>query len=141
MRQTQQDLQNEGEILAIAASKWGSVGVKLPEGGKYRLDAVLLDGSDIKAWVEIKDYSKPFIGLNIPKYLEGMLIAQMTGITFLFIIRLDGRVGYIKLHDGLVACEPPRYQYAGGTPKGREPLPDDVEPMAMFTKESFKWIN
>jgi len=147
VRETARDKEKELETLTKFCAQFGSTPRKLAsiysseQSRKYRIDAVMLDGNEIKAWVEVKNYSRSgFLGLNIVKYKEGTDLAKLTGIPFLMVISIAGRIGWIKLHDGLVFCIPPQYKMAGGTPKGKEPLHDDIEPMAMFSEDLIRWI-
>jgi len=142
MRETSNDLAMEKEILDAVCFKWHCGWRKLGNGGKYRVDAVLQEGPEIRAWVEVKDYSSPkFIGMNIPKYMEGVALAKVTGCTFMLLIRVAGRIGYIRLHDGLDTLAPPKFIVTGGTPAGKTPLPDDIEPMAMFDQTVVRWMD
>ena len=141
MRETEDDLRAEREILTDLAIRWRCNWRKLGNGGKYRIDAVLEREREIMMWVEVKDYSHDrFVGMNIPKYMEGCQLAALTGHPFYQIIRVDGRLGIVRIHDGLTSMAPPKYMIAGGTPVGREPLPDDIEPMAMFDKSLIRWL-
>ena len=141
-RETNQDLRNEAEILQYLADWSKSNWHKLGNGGKYRIDSVLYrDGAPV-AWVEVKDYKRNlFLGLNVPKYLEGCNLAQTTELPFLLVFRHEGKIGYIKVHGGGAwsDCEA-TLKMAGGTPAGREALKDDIEPCYMFNKKDVEWI-
>ena len=148
LRETAADLQAEAEILDLYCSRYGFSWRKLGNGGKYRIDAVITDGDVVCAWVEVKDYRnrKPYLGLNVPKFMEGVQLSQFTGLPFLLILRhtLDQgdeqivRLGALNLcengmqRDGLLVM-------AGGTPPGRQPLPDDIEPMYRFHLADVCW--
>jgi len=134
MRERPSDLENEREILNLFCAKWGCQWVKLGNGGKYRIDAALKQGDQLKAFVEVKDYSGNFCGMNLPKYIEGCELAQWTGVPFLFVMRRGDVISHMKLHDGLTTMIPPAFRVTGGTPAGRAPLPDDIEPMAIFDR-------
>jgi hypothetical protein len=147
MRETAANQEKELETLTVFCNRFGSTPRKLAsiyssnQSRKYRIDAVILNGSEIKAWAEVKNYSKSgFLGLNIVKYKEGTDLARLTGLPFLMVVSIAGKVGWLKLHDGLVFCAPPDYKLAGGTPRGQEPLHDDIEPMAMFSEDFVQWI-
>ena len=69
-RETQDDLDAEAEILDYIAKKSDCEWRKLGNGGKYRIDAVMHNGGDVRAWFEVKDYKRGlFLGLNVPKYI------------------------------------------------------------------------
>jgi len=142
MRETAEDLSNEAEILDQFAAQFMCGWRKLGSGGKYRIDAILHKNNAMKAWVEVKDYeSGLFLGLNIPKYQEGMTLARDTEIPFLFVFRHEGRIGYIKVHEGgaWADCKVD-IKMGGGTPPGRDPLPDDIEPLAFFSQDEVIWL-
>jgi hypothetical protein len=141
MRETQQDLANEAEILDAFCKKFKMKWVKLGNGGKYRIDAVLFKGEDPKAWAEVKDYKRTlFLGLNAPKYIEGCELANMSRLPFLMVFRHEKKIGYVVVHNGAWPECDFELKMAGGTPKGREPLPDDIEPIYLFSKSQIKWL-
>lgn len=140
-RETQEDLDNEAEILNHACDYFKCRWSKLGLGGKYRIDAVLHREKSPVAWAEVKDYKRSlFLGLNVPKYMEGCRIAKVSGLPFLMIVRHERLVSYLILHNGSIETQEKRLLMAGGTPKGREALPDDVEPMFMFDQKNLKQI-
>lgn len=141
-RETQDDLNAEAEILDYIAKKSDCEWRKLGNGGKYRIDAVMHSGGDVRAWFEVKDYKRSlFLGLNVPKYIEGCNLATATAIPFIFGFRYEGKVGIIKIHGGGPFEDvSPQLRMAGGTPKGRKPNPDDVEPMYMFSEDDVRWM-
>ena len=143
MRETQDDLHAEAEILDYIAEQAGYRWKKLGNGGKYRIDAVMFDGHQPKAWIEVKDYKRGlYLGLNVPKHNEGCELAQTTAIPFIFGFRHNGRIGVIKVHGGGAYSDlTPELRMAGGTPKGRAPLPDDYEPMYMFNETDVRWLS
>jgi hypothetical protein len=142
MRETDADLAKEAEILDHLSSKWKCEWCKLGNGGKYRIDAVLHRGPKIVAWVEVKAHGTSFVGLNIPKYQEGMTLARDTEAPFVFAFSRDSKIGWIKVHGGGAWSDvTPNLRMAGGTPKGRKPLPDDIEPMMMFNETDISWMD
>jgi hypothetical protein len=140
MRETTEDLANEAEICEFFASKWKCEWRKLGNGGKYRIDAVLHRGKDIKVFVEAKAHKTSFMGLNLPKYMEMCELGIETGLPVYFLIRRNDEYGFIPVWDKTWKGVTPTLEMTGGTPPGREPLPDDVEPMMMFTDEDVTWI-
>lgn len=142
-RETGDDLVAEAEILDVIAQSGGFEWNKLGNGSKYRIDAVLHRNNKPEAWIEIKDYKKRlFLGLNVPKFIEGCELAQTTAIPFIFGFRHDGRIGVIKVHGGGAYSDlTPELRMAGGTPKGRTPLPDDYEPMYLFNETDVRWLS
>lgn len=141
MRETAQDLINEADILDTFCEDFDLQWAKLGNGGKYRIDAVLFRDTTIKAWVEVKDYKRRlFLGLNAAKYKEGCDLAILSKIPFLLIFRYESRVGYVVAHNGTEFDCSVELRMAGGTPKGREPLPDDFEPIFIFSKKQIKWL-
>lgn len=142
MRETAKDLENEAEILDHFAKTFRCNWHKLGNGGKYRIDAVLYRDAEVAAWAEVKDYKKRlFLGLNVPKYLEGCNLAQNTGKPFFLLFRYEQKIGFIKVHSGGAwnDCEA-TLGMAGGTPSGRQRLKDDVEPCYMFRKNEVQWL-
>lgn len=141
-RETSDDLHAEAEILDHIAAQSNCEWRKLGNGGKYRIDAVMHRGSEVKAWFEVKDYKRGlFLGLNVPKYIEGCNLATVTAIPFVFGFRHEGRIGIIKIHSGGPFEDlTPELRMAGGTPQGRKPNPDDVEPMYMFSHKDVRWM-
>lgn len=143
LRETQQDLSNEAEILDDFAKTFKCNWHKLGNGGKYRIDAVLYRDGEVAAWAEVKDYKKSlFLGLNVPKYLEGCNLAQETGKPFFLIFRHNTQIGFAKVHGGGAwsDCDA-ELKIAGGTQAGRKALPDDIEPMYMIDKNQVRWLD
>lgn len=142
LRETPQDLKREAEILDALCHKFKCDWKKLGNGGKYRIDAVLHRGAVVDAFAEVKDYKTALhLYMNVPKYLEGMRIAEATQKPFLFIVRYQGKIGYIKAHGGGAWSDvQANVIMGGGTPPGRKPNPDDVEPLMQFNPMDIKWI-
>lgn len=141
LRETKQDLSNEADILDAFCKHFKLEWSKLGNGGKYRIDAVLFKGQDPRAWAEVKDYKRSlFLGLNAPKFIEGCELANMSNIPFLLLFRHEGEIGYLVVHNGAWPEADHTLKMAGGTPKGREPLPDDIEPIYVFSKSQVKWL-
>jgi len=141
MRETQSDLKNEADILGRFCQSMKCEWAKLGNGGKYRIDSVLFRGNIPVAWVEVKDYKAGlFLGLNVPKYIEGCELSNYTQIPFFLLFRHEGEIGYLKIHNGAWPHAEARLLMAGGTPKGRQPLPDDVEPMFLFDDSQVEWL-
>ncbi len=143
LRETSEDLKAEAEILNYIGEATGYDWQKLGNGGKYRIDAVMHQDAEPKAWIEVKDYKKGlYLGLNVPKHMEGCKLAEVTAIPFIFGFRHEGRIGLIKVHGGGAYSDlNPTLRMAGGTPAGRAPNPDDYEPMYMFDKGDVRWLS
>ena len=146
MRETKEDLKHEGmlantmaEILYAKASK---------AHAKYRIDGWFHQNKNLIGWFECKWYSqghKAFAMLNVPKFKELVDLAELTGKPSYFLMRekqgpdVPGRMGYILIHDGKkIQCQY-ECKIAGGTPPGRKPLPDDVEPLIIFSYSEIVW--
>lgn len=142
LRETPEDLKREGEILDALCRKFNCQWKKLGNGGKYRIDAVLYRNRDIAAFVEVKDYKTGLhLYMNVQKYIEGVRIAEATQKPFLLVIRHQGKVGYIKVHGGGAWADvQPNVIMGGGTPPGRQPNPDDIEPLMQFDSIDINWI-
>ena len=142
LRETPEDLKNEAEILDALCQKFSCQWRKLGNGGKYRIDAVLYRKTGVGGFAEVKDYkNKLHLLMNIPKYVEGTRLAEVTEKPFIFVFRHQGKVGYIKVHGGGAWSDiKPELVMAGGTPPGREPNPDDIEPLFKFKPEDVIWI-
>lgn len=142
MRETPEDLEREASILDELCHNFKCGWKKLGNGGKYRIDAVIFRGENIAAFAEVKHYPKRLhLLMNVAKYIEGVRIAEVTGKPFLFIVRHEDRVGYIKVHSGGPYSDiQADIIMGGGTPPGREPNPDDVEPLMRFNPVDVIWI-
>ena len=140
MRETAADLEREAAVLDHFAAQWNCEWRKLGNGGKYRIDAVLYRKKEIKAFVEVKCHAKAFIGLNLPKYQEMISIGQTTFLPVYFLIKRGDAFGYINVWDYTWEGAKPVLRMAGGTPPGRQPLPDDIEPMMMFSDDDVIWL-
>lgn len=142
-RETEDDLRKEAGLLDHFCKMRDIEWKKLGNGAKYRIDAVLLKGKDVVGWAEVKNYDAGlFLGLNVQKYIEGCALAQETEKPFLFIFSHNRRVGYLKVHGGGAYSDlEKRLKYCGGTPKGRMPLPDDIEPMFLFDEKDVRWLS
>lgn len=142
LRETPEDLKREADILDEVCQKFKCSWKKLGNGGKYRIDAVMFRGKDVKAFAEVKHYvSRLHLLMNVPKYNEGFRLAEITGKPFLFIVKHEDRVGYIKVHSGgPFADVQAEVIMGGGTPPGREPNPDDIEPLMKFNSSDVIWV-
>ena len=140
MRETQEDLAQEAAILDAFCSEWRCTWRKLGNGGKYRIDAVLERNGEVVAWAEVKSHGGSFAGLNVPKYMEMYHLGQLTGVPAFFLLSRGGRLGYITVWDQVWVGAEPTLKVTGGTPAGRKPLPDDIEPMMMFKDSDIKWV-
>jgi hypothetical protein len=140
LRETPADLKREAAVLDAFAEKWKCSWRKLGNGGKYRIDAVMYRGKDVMAFVEVKCHATSFVGLNVPKYMEMINLGQTTAIPCYFLIKRGDQYGYVSVWDHVWKGSSPKLRMAGGTPPGREPLPDDVEPMMMFSDSDITWV-
>jgi hypothetical protein len=77
--------------------------------------------------------------LNVPKYAELINLSEMTGLPSYFVFREQGKWGYIVLHTGSNKAATFSVIQTGGTPKGRTPNPDDIEPLIKFDKSCIQW--
>ena len=142
MRETDGDLKKEVRILKRTAHHFGMEWFSFPSNqGKYRIDGYLYEGNMIRYWVECKWLSgEGFKSLNVPKYVEGCGLARETSCPFLYVFRAPGKLGYITVHSGVWSDAGAQFLLAGGTPPGRDPNWDDIEPMAMFNNAPITWI-
>jgi len=141
MRETPEDRKKEHKILAVMAKEFECTYQKVETLGKYKIDAWLHTGSNVKAWVECKWLGKEgFYGVHVPKYIEGCRLSITAGIPFIYAFRVPGKVGYIVVHNGTEEAFSPKFTRCGGTEEGREKKWDDIEPMMMFPARHIKWV-
>lgn len=150
MRETKADKSHEERLLIAMARHLGCTHKQSPNLKKYRLDGWFHNGAepdsrgDMLGWAECKwygDNKKAFCALNVPKYMEMVNLSQTTMLPSYFIFRENNRFGYIVVHDGLMHRAKFKVSQAGGTAKGRQPNPDDIEPLIMFDKSEIIWGN
>ena len=150
MRETNEDKDNQTVILDTLSAHLKCQYTQVETLGKYKIDGWLHSGknTNVLGFVECKWYGKiGFYGLNLPKYIEGCLLAQYARVPFYYAIRVPGgdgrnRFGFITLHDGLWSpSDPVSITHTGGTQKGRQPNWDDVEPMVMLNKDDIQDIS
>jgi hypothetical protein len=141
LRETEQDLINEAMVLDHFANKYGAKWTKLGNGAKYRIDAAYQRDGKVVAWAEVKVYKtkSPFLGVNVPKMIEGCQLALFTGKPFFLLFHHNQRFGMVKISDGEQVLSSPKLRIAGGTPPGRKPLGDDIEPMFKYSELDIKW--
>lgn len=135
MRETPEDKQREGLILAALAKYAKRDFQQVMTLGKYKIDGWLLQGNEVKAWAECKWLTKTgFYGLNVPKFIEGCQLAKYTHIPFIYAFRDPEGYGYIMVHDATWPVASTTFRLAGGTQAGRSPNWDDIEPMMLFNE-------
>lgn len=113
-----------------------------PSSGKYRIDGCVLVDRFVMGWVEAKWYpgKSGFCALNVPKFDELIRLSETSCKPSYFVYRIEGRCGFIKLHDGFNLTFEPVVQLAGGTPDHRAANDDDIEPLVMLPKEKTEWV-
>lgn len=148
MRETVEDRAREARLLGAMAKHLCCSFTQCQNLTKYRIDGWFYlprsEGDlrgEILGWAECKWYGdgkSAFCALNVPKYDELIRLSSLTGKPSYFIFREQGRWGYIVVQDGDLKT-PFKLVQTGGTPKGREPNPDDIEPLIMFDKDYIYW--
>jgi|TARA_R110000803_G_scaffold195240_1_gene258430 hypothetical protein len=148
LRETEDDLKHEGTLAKAMASLLFCTASKAH--AKYRIDGWFHQGNELKGFFECKWYTdnkKAFAMLNIPKFKELIDLSEITKKSSFLLVReklkkdVGGRWGYIELHNGKEVCCKYECKIAGGTPPGRKPLPDDVEPLIVFDYKEINWVN
>ena len=149
MRETAQDKVREEKLLRIMSEHLGCHYWQNPNLIKYRLDGWFykpkFEGDNKGSMVgcaECKWYGDgktAFCALNVPKYAELINLSEMTGLPSYFVFREQGKWGYIVLHTGSNKAATFSVIQTGGTPKGRTPNPDDIEPLIKFDKSCIQW--
>lgn len=143
LRETKQDKRNELKLIKAFANLTSLNYQQNMTHTKYRIDGWLYDNNkSVKAWLECKwygDNKKAYLAMNPPKFKELVLLSMITGVKSYFIIREHGRWGYIKIHSGNEITAKYSTVIAGGTPKGRKPNPDDIEPLIKFDYSQVRW--
>jgi hypothetical protein len=149
LRETAQDRTREKKLLRIMSEHLGCSFWQNPNLVKYRLDGWFYNESyngsckgDMIGWAECKwygDNKTAFCALNVPKYMELINISSLTKLPSYFIFREQGRWGYLILHNGVQTIAEFTVVQTGGTPKGRPPNPDDIEPLIKFDKSYVQW--
>ena len=141
-RENSEDLEREAAILDWVGKRKRWQWRKLGNGGKYRIDACFHQAEQMFAWVEVKAHGGSFCGMNVPKYIEGCNLSSWTEKPFYFIFSREDKIGVINVWEHGMPTISPVLQVTGGTPPGRDPLPDDIEPMMMFNDNHVKaWID
>jgi hypothetical protein len=143
MRETPQDKQRELKLIRAFAKLLNLNYQQNMTHTKYRIDGWLYDNKkNVKAWLECKWYGdgkKAYLAMNPPKFNELIQLSIITNIKSYFIVREQGRWGYIQLHSGKETTAKYQIIIAGGTPNGRKPNPDDIEPLVKFDYHQVQW--
>jgi len=145
LRENNDDLRKQERLFEVFSEKLGLDYIQFPSTGKkYRIDGCLysLDDGSVRAWVECKWYSgNAHCFLNPPKYNELIILGGLYKIPSYLVFREFDRWGYICLHDGdRVFCDY-KLRVSGGTPQGRIPNNDDIEPLVCLNKDKIIWGN
>lgn len=142
-RETQEDLLRQKRLFEVFSKR---LNVKYKQfsshSKKYRIDGFCYKNNSIYSWVECKWYSKKaHCYLNIPKFKELIQLSDITLLPSYFLFREYDKWGYILLHDGKnIVCNY-TVKLAGGTPEGRAPNEDDIEPLIVLDKKNIVWGN
>jgi hypothetical protein len=157
LRETVEDKKKEEVILRALVWHFNKQNVNQNEShsyqqvmthGKYKIDGwVYNQNAEITHWVECKALSKEgFYGVNFPKYIEGVNLARESGLPFLYAFCVKSqkgnkKIGYFTVHNGIWEDCKQNLNRCGGTPPGRSPNWDDIEPMMMFIDATeINWI-
>jgi len=136
--ETKEDRKKEKSVAEVLSVAWGMRGNKLP--ALYPLDYCFTAGSEIKAFVEIKNRNClpstfPDIMLDVTKWLEGIKYAEKLGTDFIF------AVGF---KNGEVYCYTYKHtdtfpvKYGGRTKKVRDKY--DIEPVVHISMDQFEKV-
>ena len=144
-RETKEDLNKQRRLLEVFSKLCGFDFNQFSSfSKKYRIDGYLYDKrtKDIVSWVECKWYSgKAHCFLNVPKFKELVSLSQLTELPSYLLFRENKKWGYILIHDGKqIACNY-SVKLLGGTPEGRVPNEDDIEPLVVLNKKNIMWEN
>ena len=142
-RETQTDRTKEHKLLEAMAGHLECNFKQNPNTHKYSIDGWFYSKTENPAkglmlgWAECKWYTgKAHCFLNVAKYSELMNLSLHSGLPSYFIVREPGRWGYINLTYELgTMCV-----HEGGTPAGREPNEDDIEPLIKLDSDSIRWM-
>jgi hypothetical protein len=148
-RETEKDRQAQKAIMEFFAEKWGCNVTETPPinqsgGQKYRIDGWLTLKDDDKrfCFVECKGYTKAgFYGLNVPKYRDGVELAEAANVPFIYAFSEPGRYGYVVVVDSDKKKAPCISRVTGRTPRHRPKNFDDTEPMIMFSEECITFFD
>jgi len=139
LRETKQDRINQERLFKVFAEKKGWKYRMFPSTAKkYRIDGYFYDDkNNVKCWVECKWYSgKAYLMLNVPKYNELKSLTASTFYPSILLFREGDKWGWI-----VVGSSKPKIKVMGGTPKGRTPNEDDIEPLVVFNRSDIVWGN
>ena len=145
-RETPDDRKREERLLQVMAEHLGFSYKQNPNTNKYKIDGWFYHDQGggkglLAGWAECKWYTgKPHLFLNVPKYMELIDLARVSGVPSYFIVRKKSSWGYAVLHDGHSISAKVFPVVDGGTPPGREPNEDDIEPLIMVVEESVRWM-
>ena len=138
-RETEEDKRKQRRLFEVFAKHKGMNFKEFsPKSGKYRIDGFLYNHNNtITAWVECKWYNgKAHLYLNVAKYNELISLSNISDAPSYLLFREGNRWGFVKIGD----CGG-KIKLAGGTPKGRKPNKDDVEPLVCLDREDIIWGN
>ena len=144
-RETKQDLKKQQRLFEVFSKRMNlSYNQFSSFSKKYRIDGYCYDDKDkkIACWIECKWYNKKaHCFLNVPKFKELVKLSETTLLPSYLLFREHEKWGYILLHSGKnITCKY-TVKLMGGTPKGRTPNDDDIEPLIILNKEDIVWGN
>jgi hypothetical protein len=146
-RETEADRSKELKLLRVMADHLQCNYKQNPNTYKYAIDGWFYSKTDnpqkglMMGWAECKWYSaKAHCFLNVAKYSELMGLSRCSVLPSYFVVREPGRWGYLELHDGFNQLGEVICVHEGGTPKGREPNEDDIEPLIKLNSDLIKWM-
>jgi len=144
-RETKIDLKKQTRLLEVFSNH---LNVEFNQfssfSKKYRIDGYFYDKKtkNITAWVECKWYNnKAHCFLNVPKFEELISLSRVTNLPSYLLFREYEKWGYILLHDGKKVVCSYNTKLLGGTPKGRVPNDDDIEPLITLSRDNIIWGN
>jgi len=144
-RETKTDLIKQKRLFEVFSKHLSSSYNQFSSSSKkYRIDGYCYNPVDtnIICWVECKWYNKKaHCFLNVPKFKELITLSETTLLPSYLLFREYKRWGYIPLHNGRnIVCDY-KVKLAGGTPEGRVPNDDDIEPLISLSRDNIVWGN
>ena len=144
-RETKEDLKKQRRLLEVFSNLCEVDFNQFPSfSKKYRIDGYLYDKrtKDIISGVECKWYNgKAHCFLNVPKFQELVSLSSISGLPSYLLFREYDKWGYILIHDGKQIVCNYSVKLLGGTPNGRVPNEDDIEPLIALNKKDIVWGN
>ncbi len=142
-RETKQDLVKQTRLFEVFSKHIKSSFNQFSSfSSKYRIDGYCYNDKEIVCWVECKWYNNnAHCLLNVPKFNELIQLSETTMLPSYLVFREHNKWGFILLHDGNNIICSYTTKLMGGTPKGRTPNIDDVEPLICLDKSNIEWGN